>query len=89
MGDKFCLHGLNSIYLRKYGWIRADARGNNASVSASFNPPEESLAFSAAAAGEADFPEVWADPLPIVTKFLSSYADREKSLPNLPDIPIF
>jgi transglutaminase-like putative cysteine protease len=26
--DSFCLHGLNAVYLKNYGWYRVDARGN-------------------------------------------------------------
>ncbi len=41
----YCLHGLNAIYLKKYGWYRVDARGNKEGVDAKFTPPIEKLAF--------------------------------------------
>ena len=37
----YCLHGLNSIYLKEYGWYRVDARGNKEGVNAQFTPPHE------------------------------------------------
>ena len=85
---RFCLHGLNSVYLEKYGWLRLDARGDNGTVSTSFAPPAESLAFIPSHSGEADFPEIWDEPLPIVRDFLSTYTDREESLLHIPDIRI-
>ena len=30
----FCLHGLNAVYLKQFGWYRLDARGNKQGVSA-------------------------------------------------------
>ena len=45
-GSRYCLHGLNSVYLRQYGWYRVDARGNKPGVVAEFCPPVEKLAFS-------------------------------------------
>ncbi|MCX6074890.1 MAG: transglutaminase family protein [Campylobacterales bacterium] len=41
----YCLHGLNAIYLKEFGWYRVDARGNKEGVDAQFNPPHEKLAF--------------------------------------------
>ena len=26
--DIYCLHGLNAIYLKEFGWYKVDARGN-------------------------------------------------------------
>ena len=88
INGRFWLHGLNAVYLGQFGWVRLDARGDNATIRTRFSPPEECLAFTAAAAGEADFPEVWDEPLPMVRDFLSSYADREESLLHFPDIPV-
>ncbi|DAB29486.1 MAG TPA: Cro/Cl family transcriptional regulator [Sulfurimonas sp. UBA12504] len=36
--DVYCLHGLNAIYLKEFGWYRVDARGNKNGVDAQFNP---------------------------------------------------
>jgi transglutaminase-like putative cysteine protease len=44
--DAYCLHGLNAIYLKAYGWNRVDARGNKEGIKAEFNPPHEQLAFT-------------------------------------------
>jgi NAD(P)H-dependent FMN reductase len=47
-GDQppYCLHGLNAVYLQRYGWYRIDARGNKPGVDADFCPPLEKLAFA-------------------------------------------
>ena len=39
----YCLHGLNWIYLKEFGWYRVDARGNKEGVNAQFNPLYEKL----------------------------------------------
>ena len=36
--DVYCLHGLNSIYLKEFGWYRVDARGNKEGVDAQYHP---------------------------------------------------
>lgn len=84
----FCLHGLNAIYLEAYGWFRVDARGNKEGVQADFNPPSEQLAFPIEVSGEADFPEVWAEPLPIITDVLTRAKNVQWVAENLPDVPI-
>jgi hypothetical protein len=84
----FCLHGLNAVFLEPYGWYRIDARGNKLGVSAEFCPPMEKLAFPILSEGEADFLEVWAEPLPVVVKVLEMYGDYLQVSQNLPDIPI-
>ncbi|TLS80196.1 transglutaminase family protein, partial [Photobacterium damselae subsp. damselae] len=37
--DEFSLHGLNAVYLDKYGWYRLDPRGNKEGVNALCIPP--------------------------------------------------
>ena len=64
-GEPFCLHGLNAVYLPDIGWYRIDARGNKKSVNAQYAPPEEILAYEIKVEGEADLPEIWADPYPL------------------------
>jgi len=44
-GGPYSLHGLNAVYLSRYGWYRLDARGNKEGVNADFIPPVEQLAF--------------------------------------------
>jgi transglutaminase-like putative cysteine protease len=84
----FCLHGLNAVYLPKTGWYRIDPRGNKENVDAQFCPPVVKLAFAPYLDGEADFQEVWADPLPLIIKALSTYSTFNELFDNLPDIEI-
>ncbi|MGQ9426995.1 transglutaminase-like domain-containing protein [Gilvimarinus sp. F26214L] len=87
-GPPYCLHGLNAVYLDDHGWYRLDARGNKDEVDAQFSPPIETLAFPVASAGEADLPEVWAEPLPLVIRVLESAQTYQEVARNLPDIEI-
>lgn len=81
-----CLHGLNAVYLQAYGWYRVDARGNKPGVSAEFCPPVEKLAFPIISDGEADLPEIWPEPLPVVTEVLEASADYLEVSDHLPDV---
>lgn len=85
-GGPFCLHALNAVYLKEFGWYRMDARGNKEGVNAQFNPPHEQLAYGIRIEGEADLPEIWADPIPPVIEVLSKYKSYEEVYENLPDI---
>ncbi len=84
----FCLHGLNAVYLEKYGWYRIDARGNKAGVDAQFCPPMEKLAFPIITHGEADLPEIWAEPLTLITDTLERYKTQKEIQNNFPDIEL-
>lgn len=84
----FCLHGLNAVYLEKYGWYRMDARGNKEGVSADFCPPVECLAFPVMSDGEADLPEIWAEPLLAVVEVLLTNNTYRAVAENLPDIQL-
>lgn len=84
----FCLHGLNAVFLEGIGWYRMDARGNKEGVSAMFSPPEEKLAFPIITPGEADLPEVWAEPLPVVVRALTQRKSVHDVADNLPDIEL-
>ncbi|EKF73397.1 transglutaminase [Alcanivorax hongdengensis A-11-3] len=84
----FCLHGLNAIYLKDHGWYRVDARGNKDGVDAQFTPPVEQLAYPIINEGEADLPEIWAEPLPVIVKTLEKYTTYQAVAENLPDIAI-
>ena len=84
----FCLHGLNAVYLESIGWYRLDARGNKPGVNAEFCPPTEKLAFPIVTEGEADLPEIWAEPLPIVVQALTQHKTIEEASDNLPDLPL-
>ena len=84
----FCLHGLNAVFLEGIGWYRIDARGNKKGVSAMFSPPEEKLAFPIRTPGEADLPEVWAEPLPVIVRALTQRKSVHDVAVNLPDIEL-
>lgn len=84
----FCLHGLNALYLKEFGWYRVDARGNKAGVNASFCPPVEQLAFPIRTEGEADIPGIWAEPLPEVISVLENSTNYQTVAENLPDLEI-
>ncbi|MCQ6963826.1 transglutaminase-like domain-containing protein [Methanolobus chelungpuianus] len=87
-GAPFCLHGLNAVYLEGIGWYRADPRGSKEGVNAQFCPPHEQLAYYIKAEGEADLPEIWADPLPVIVEALSRYNNYAELYDNMPDIPV-
>lgn len=85
-GAPYCLHGLNVIYLKEFGWYRVDARGNKSGVSAQFTPPKEQLAFDIKDPQEKDFLEIWAAPMPTVVTTLEKYSTVTEVYENLPDI---
>lgn len=87
-GEPYCLHGLNAVYLQRYGWYRIDARGNKANVNAQFEPPLEQLAFPIKDANERDLPEIWSEPLPVIVNTLTRYSTVEEVASNLPDIEL-
>jgi transglutaminase-like putative cysteine protease len=87
-GPPFCLHGLNAVFLKQYGWYRIDARGNKPGVEAQFCPPIEKLAFPIAHQGEADLPKIWAEPLGAVIKALTQNTTVEQVYQGLPDIEV-
>jgi hypothetical protein len=84
----FCLHGLNAVYLEKFGWYRIDARGNKDGVTADFCPPVEKLAFPIITKGEADLPEIWSEPLPMVIDALLPGKNYQDVADNLPDVTL-
>ena len=88
-GVPYCLHGLNAVFLKNHGWYRIDARGNRAGVNAQFSPPQEQLAFPINLKFEADLPEIWTEPLPIIVSILEKYETYEDVYYNLPDIELF
>lgn len=86
--NDFCLHGLNAVYLPVYGWYRIDARGNKPGVYSGFYPPVEQLAYPTAAAGEKNYPEIWAEPLEEVTTVLTRNLTCEAVAADLPDLEL-
>ncbi len=87
-GAPYCLHGLNAVFLKNHGWYRMDARGNKEGVDAQFTPPHEQLAFPIRSAFEADLPEIWAEPLPVVVSVLETYKTYDEVYRNLPDVDL-
>ncbi|MGB8700495.1 MAG: transglutaminase family protein [Thermosynechococcaceae cyanobacterium] len=84
-GEPYSLHGFNAIHLPEVGWYRVDARGNKTGVNAQFTPPQEQLAYAIRLPGEADFPEILAEPLQIVVAALQAQTTWDGMLRNLPD----
>ena len=84
----FCLHGLNAVYLEPHGWTRLDARGNKPGVTAEFFPPIEKLAYPIISNGEADLPEIWAEPIKPVIDVLQRSKTYKGVADNLPDITL-
>lgn len=84
----FCIHGLNAVFMKKFGWYRIDARGNKPGVSAAFCPPHEQLAFPIAVEGECDLQGIWPEPLDMVVKVLKKFDTYIEVQNNLPDIEI-
>ncbi|MBI5586231.1 MAG: transglutaminase family protein [Deltaproteobacteria bacterium] len=87
-GPPFTLHGLVAVHLPRHGWYRIDPRGNRSGIDAQFTPPIEHLAFNPRMAGEADLPEIWPDPLPLVIDALRSHKTWDSLWENLPDIEL-
>lgn len=84
----FALHGLNAIFLDGIGWYRVDARGNKPGVNSVFCPPKEQLAFPIKIIGEADLPEIWAEPLSVVVNALTEFKTCYQLGNSLPDVEI-
>lgn len=84
-GAPFSLHGLNAVYLPEIGWYRVDCRGNKTGVDAQFSPPNERLAFRLVLPEERIFPEILADPLPVVVAALRKCRTWDELYTNLPD----
>ena len=88
-GPPYCLHGLNAVHLKDFGWYRIDARGNKPGIDARFDPPVEHLAFVIREREERMLPEIWAEPLNVVVDALARYATWDQVLANLPDVELF
>lgn len=86
---RFCLHGLNAVFLPAFGWYRIDPRGNRIGVDAQFTPPVERLAFSLHHPGEFDLPGVWPDPLPVVVDTLRCHTSADELYDHLPDLTMW
>lgn len=87
-GRPFVLHGLTAVHIPRFGWYRIDPRGNRTDIDAQFTPPVERLAFRVRLPEEADLPEIWTDPLPVVVEALRLYTTWDALWENLPDIEL-
>jgi len=85
----FVVHGLAAVDLGtgtgEPVWYRIDPRGNKPGVDAQFIPPVEQLAYETAADGEWLFPEVYADPVPLIVRTLTTNTSARALLRKLPD----
>ena len=88
IGPPFTLHGFNAVHLRDHGWYRIDPRGCKPGVTSAFTPPIEALAYTPLLPGEADLPEIWPDPLPMVMNALTRAVTWDGFLASLPDIEL-
>jgi transglutaminase-like putative cysteine protease len=78
------IHGLVAVRFDG-AWHRQDPRGNKPGVNAQFSLDGERLAFTPdAAAGEADCPELYAAPHPVVLDALKAATDRPHLWATLP-----
>ena len=87
-GPRHSLHGLNAVHLEGHGWYRVDPRGNKPGVEAEFAPPVERLAFPIVGPGEADLPEIWPEPSPVIVRVLRENMTFDQVFRNLPDIDL-
>jgi hypothetical protein len=88
-GERFCLHGLNAVWLPPVGWYRLDPRGNRDGLHAAFDPPREVLPYACRRPGERLFAAIRAEPLPIVVEALRTHRTRsvlERHLPDTADL---
>jgi transglutaminase-like putative cysteine protease len=83
--QRFCLHGLNAVWLPEVGWYRVDPRGNREDLRADFDPPREVLPYACQRQGERLFAGIWAEPLPVVVNALRRHRTRVDLETNLPD----
>lgn len=86
--DGYCIHALNSVYLKDLGkWVRIDARGNKEGINAQFSIEEEQLAFPIRVEyGEKDYAPNYDEPHPDIIKTLEENNDciqmYQKGLPE-------
>ena len=86
--DIYCLHGLNAIYLKEFGWYKVDARGNKKGVNAQFTPPLEQLAFKLEK-NEFDLANIYSKPLDVVIEALKKNKTYDEMIDVFPDVEFF
>ena len=87
-GAPYSLHGFNAVYLPKVGWYRIDARGSREGINAQFTPPREQLAYKTQLPGEAEFENVFSEPLAVVVQALQAHRTLDDLRSQLPDISL-
>ena len=87
-GAPYSLHGFNAIYLPEMGWYRVDARGNREGINAQFTPPQEQLAFKIQLPEEAEFENIFSEPLSVVVQALQTYRTLDELSSQLPDVSL-
>lgn len=85
--SRYCIHGLNAVHLKDFGWYRVDARGNRTEINAQFCPPNECLAFTTLELDEYDLPGIHVSPLQSVVECLNAHKTWDAVADNLPDAP--
>ncbi|GHC51856.1 transglutaminase-like domain-containing protein [Streptomyces flavofungini] len=84
-GSGFVLHGLVAVRFDG-SWHRQDPRGNKPGVDARFSLGSERLAFPVdGAAGEVDYPTLFAAPHPVILDVLKKAPDRPRLWATLPE----
>lgn len=74
----YVMHGLNAVYFEDTGWFRVDPRGNKPGIDSQFSIEEEKLAYPIdKSKGEKDYPNVFAEPLPLVIEAMKDSKDVE------------
>jgi len=87
-GAPYSLHGFNAAYLPKIGWYRFDARGNRRGINAQFSPPREQLAYPVQLPEEADFENIYPEPLTAVVQALQNNRTLDSLCSQLPDVAL-
>jgi transglutaminase-like putative cysteine protease len=82
----FYLHGLNAVFLNKFGWYRIDPRGLKEGLSSGFAPPKEILPFTPNYEGEVIFEKRWSEPSSKITSLLESCESYLSVIENLPSV---
>lgn len=84
--NSFYLHGLNSVFLKNYGWYRLDPRGLKAGLLSEFHPPQEVLPFLPGFAGELIYDALWSEPSSKITSLLESCESYSSVIERLPSV---
>ncbi len=87
-GAPYSLHGFNAIYLPAIGWYRVDPRGNREGINAQFTPPREQLCYRIQMPGEAEFENIFSEPLSVVVQALQAHRTLDDLRSQFPDVSL-